>query len=144
MNPPPVSVAIAILYRAEQFLLQLRDDNPNILYPGHWGLFGGHLEPGETPHEALVRELLEEIDYDVRTPIQFRSYADNRVIRHVFHAPLTVPIDSLTLKEGTDLELVTPQSIQSGCCYSQKLGQSRPIGLPHRQILLDFLKDSGR
>lgn len=35
----PVQVAIAILYRPGQFLLQLRDDIPGILYPAHWGFF---------------------------------------------------------------------------------------------------------
>lgn len=28
MNKPPVEVAIAILYREDAFLMQLRDDNP--------------------------------------------------------------------------------------------------------------------
>jgi 8-oxo-dGTP diphosphatase len=34
-------VALAILYREGEFLLQLRDDIPTILYPGYWTLFGG-------------------------------------------------------------------------------------------------------
>ena len=64
MGKPPISVAIAILHRHNQFLLQLRDPIPtNIVYPGHWGFFGGHIEPGETPDVALRRELIEEIGY---------------------------------------------------------------------------------
>jgi hypothetical protein len=46
-------VAIAILYRQDQFLLQLRDNIPNIAYPGHWGFFGGHLDPGTTGRNWL-------------------------------------------------------------------------------------------
>lgn len=30
-------VALAILHQDGKFLMQLRDDNPDILYPGHWG-----------------------------------------------------------------------------------------------------------
>ena len=37
-------VALAVLERDEAWLLQLRDDLETILYPGHWGLFGGHLD----------------------------------------------------------------------------------------------------
>jgi mutator protein MutT len=31
------------------------------LYPGRWDAPGGHVEPGETPAEAIRRELSEEI-----------------------------------------------------------------------------------
>ena len=142
MNHQPPIVAVAILYQKGRFLLQLRDDIPGILYPGHWGLFGGHLELGETPEEALKRELLEEITYLVPTPIQFGCYKDDRAIRHVYHAPLTVGIERLALNEGYDMALVTEAEIRQGCCYSQKAGQERPLGLLHQQILLDFFKAS--
>lgn len=32
--------------------------------PGHYGLPGGHTEPGETPDEAMRRELQEELDIE--------------------------------------------------------------------------------
>ena len=32
---------------------------------GKWIGIGGHIEPGETPHEAIVRESKEEADIDV-------------------------------------------------------------------------------
>lgn len=139
MNEQPIIVALAILYQAGHFLLQLRDNKPGIPYPGHWGLFGGHLEPGETPQEALRRELLEEIDYAVIAPIWFGFYSDDKVIRHVYHAPLTVSKEQLSLAEGWDLALVTPQAIRQGCCYSKIAKQTRPLGQIHQQILLDFL-----
>ena len=37
--------------------MQLRDQKPNIFYPGHWGLFGGAIEENEDPTVALKREL---------------------------------------------------------------------------------------
>lgn len=135
-------VAIAILQQGDQFLLQLRDNNPAIVYPGQWAFFGGHLEPNETPEQALWRELMEEIGYRPPQVRLFKSYAssDAIAVRHVFHAPLTVSIEALTLTEGWDLGLLTPLQIQQGECYSVQARRVCPIGQPHRQILLEFLK----
>jgi 8-oxo-dGTP pyrophosphatase MutT (NUDIX family) len=140
MSDRPVTVALAILYRDGKFLLQLRDNIPSIRYPGQWGLFGGHLEAGETPDEGLKRELLEEINYSVVIAQEFRCYADENAVRHVYYAPLTVPLTQLVLQEGWDMALVSPPAIASGQCYSSKAGYSRPLGTLHRQILLDFLE----
>ena len=63
-------VALAVLERDGAWLLQLRDDLESILYPGHWGLFGGHLDAGETPSEAVHRELLEEINWEPTFPLE--------------------------------------------------------------------------
>jgi 8-oxo-dGTP pyrophosphatase MutT (NUDIX family) len=102
MESKPLEVAIAILHTSDRFLMQLRDNNPNIIYPGCWAFFGGHLDPGETPEEAVKRELLEEISYAPPVVSEFGCYPDSRVIRHVFHAPLTVELNQLVLtKAGT-------------------------------------------
>jgi 8-oxo-dGTP diphosphatase len=134
-----VRVAIAILYRDDKFLFQLRDDLPNIVYPAHWGFFGGHLDPGETPHEAVMRELQEEIAYTPPIMSDFGCYSDPRVERHVFHAPLTVELDQLILQEGWDMALLTPAQVQVGSCYSPKADRILPLVPAARQIVLDFL-----
>ncbi|NET36853.1 MAG: NUDIX domain-containing protein [Cyanothece sp. SIO1E1] len=139
MTQPLVEVAIAILYQQGQFLLQLRDNRPGIVYPGCWGFFGGHLEPDETPEAGLRRELIEEIGYSPPVLTAVGCYASANVLRHVYHAPLTVQIKDLVLQEGWDLGLLTPEDIQRGDRYSAKAGQVRPLGKPHQQILLDFL-----
>ena len=45
-----------------ELLFYLRDNKPGIPFPGHWDLIGGHVEEDETPEEALVREVKEELD----------------------------------------------------------------------------------
>lgn len=137
MSPTPV--AICVLYRSGKLLMQLRDDLPTILYPGVWGLFGGHMEGDETPETAVVREIAEEIEYELPPDFgKFAIYGDERVQRHVFHAALTVPVTALNLQEGWDLKLVSLAEIQSGRAYSDCAGQHKAIGPIHRQILLDF------
>lgn len=134
-----ISVAMAIIYHQDRYLMQLRDDLPNILYPGVWGLFGGHLEPGEVPELGVKRELLEEINYSVSELTKFRCYADRQIIRHLFSCPLLVPLEELKLNEGWDLALLTPEEIQQGYSYSPKAQQERFLGDIHRQIMLDFI-----
>lgn len=134
-------VAIAILYQENKFLMQLRDNIPSILYPGHWGLFGGHIELGETPEVALRREIREEINYELPQKFdKFGCYGDDRAIRHVFYAPLLVELDRLVLNEGWDMGLLTPKDIIQGSCYSIAAGQVRPLGKVHQRILLDFMQ----
>ncbi|HVA15633.1 MAG TPA: NUDIX domain-containing protein [Stellaceae bacterium] len=58
----PSDAAAAILVAPDGYLLQLRDDKPGIFYPGHWGCFGGAIEPSDPSVEAgLRRELAEEL-----------------------------------------------------------------------------------
>jgi 8-oxo-dGTP pyrophosphatase MutT (NUDIX family) len=136
---PLTSVAIALLYRQGRFLMQLRDDIPGIIYPGHWAFFGGHIEPGETPELGLLRELQEEIGYQPPKMSWFKNDERNNIMRHVFHGPLTVDPEALILGEGWDLGLISPSQIEQGEAYSVRANQIRPLGDPHRQLLLDFM-----
>ena len=140
-------VAIAIIYEAyasashpPKLLMQLRDPLPYIVYPGHWGLFGGHLEPGEDSETALKRELLEEIQYAAPICEYFGNYGDDAVHRHVFTVPLHVPITALSLQEGWDMVLLPWSELKKGQCYSQKAKQVRPVGEPHLKAITDFFE----
>jgi 8-oxo-dGTP diphosphatase len=147
-----VPVAICILYQEAEsglaadrrFLMQLRDNDPKILYPGYWALFGGHIEAGETPEAAVVREVMEEVHYALPIVQQFGIYRDEQVIRHVFQAPLTLTLDQLILAEGWDMGLLTIAEIQSGSHYSAIAGMTRPIGPIHQQILTAFAMRENR
>ena len=126
-------VAIAIIYEAydmastpPKLLMQLRDPIPHIAYPGHWGLFGGHLDPGETPEAALKRELLEEIQYDLPQHQYLGDYGDHSVRRHIFSVPLHVPMAKLSLQEGWDLALFPWSELKTGFCYLPKSKTGAP------------------
>lgn len=69
--------AVAALIRLDdgRYLMQQRDDIQGIFYPGYWGLFGGAMEAGETPEQALVREVHEELAYEVKSPRYFTRIA---------------------------------------------------------------------
>jgi 8-oxo-dGTP diphosphatase len=140
MTESSIVVALAILERDGRFLMQLRDDIPSILYPGVWGLFGGHLEPGEVPEEGLKRELAEEIHYRAPRVEKFRCYDSAHLNRHIFHVPLGVDPGELIQEEGQDLALLDPMAIRQGFYRSSRIGETRALGEIHRQILLDFIE----
>lgn len=70
-----VDVAAGVLVRADgRFLLGQRAQGT--YYPGYWEFPGGKVELGETPAQALVRELNEELGIEVQTlhPWLVREY----------------------------------------------------------------------
>ena len=144
---PTVEVAIAILYQNNQFLLQLRDDNPSILYPGYWAFCGGHLEPGEDADDAIRRELMEEIAHVPEALTLFERSTttgpNKTVIRNFYHGALTVPVSSLEVNEGQELGLATRRDIERGDRFSLVLQEMRPIGSPHQAMLLKFIEQRG-
>ncbi|AFY71248.1 NUDIX hydrolase [Thalassoporum mexicanum PCC 7367] len=142
--------AIAILYDQNdqddqnKYLMQLRDDIPQIIYPGQWAFFGGHVEPGEPPEIAVRRELAEEISYVPPELELFRTYkftfSDRHTTRHVFHGALRGDyLTQLHLNEGWGMDFLTPADIRRGDRYADCAGMARPIAASHRQIMLDFL-----
>jgi 8-oxo-dGTP pyrophosphatase MutT (NUDIX family) len=122
-----VEVALAMLQRDGRWLMQLRDDIPGIVAPGCWGLFGGHLDPGETPEQAARRELLEEINWQPDDLQLALVHHIQRRTAHVFRAELSVPLQQLQLLEGQDMALVPSQELLRGSIWSNRLGCHRPL-----------------
>src|SRR5687768_15247703 len=106
----PVRVVGVILYRHGKFLLQLRDDNPEIASPGMWACFGGHIDPGEDVESAARREIEEETGFRIEGPLEpvLHENEEEREV-YFFAAPLLVPIAGLSLGEGQDMRLFSPE-----------------------------------
>ena len=77
MNSQPeksriLEVSAAVLQRSDgTFLLAQRP--PDKIWAGYWEFPGGKIEPGETPYDALVRELNEELGITVQTAYPWLS-----------------------------------------------------------------------
>lgn len=93
-------------------LLVLRDDKPEIPYPGMWDLPGGHVEAGETPDGCIVREMMEEIETDVRECRLFRRYEFRDRTEHVYELPLELDVETTALHEGQRLRWFTREETE--------------------------------
>lgn len=99
-----------------ELLLYLRDNKPGIPFPQHWDLFGGHIEDGESPEEALVREVKEEINFDLKEYNFFREYKCLEGdaypnIKYIFSGKINLPVDEITLLEGDYLKYFLREEI---------------------------------
>ena len=105
-------VSAILINRHGQVLLQQRDDNPAIRYPGHWSLFGGTIEEGEGPADAVAREVKEEIDFEMRNFGLFREFVQNNKREFAFAGELNAGLDQLTLSEGQGMNLFYPSQLK--------------------------------
>lgn len=61
----PYSGSKLALIRGEDLLVYLRDEKPEIPFPGYWDLPGGGREGDELPTECAIRETKEEFGLDL-------------------------------------------------------------------------------
>jgi 8-oxo-dGTP diphosphatase len=128
----------AIIFENDEgkFLLYLRDNKPYIPFPNHWDLIGGHIEEGETPEEALVREVKEELDLDLKEYTFYKKYEcltgdayEN--IKYIYFGKINLPIEKVTLLEG-----VRPQYFSKEEIPNVKFANIL------KSIVMDYISDS--
>lgn len=107
----PVAGAV-LLHPDGRLLLQHRDDKPDIESPGLWSLFGGGLDQGESPAQAMLREIEEEVGYRPRAYRPLVEFSGWRTLFYVYLAEVAPPLDQLTLTEGQGFGYFQPDQAE--------------------------------
>ena len=125
---------IILITNDGMILLQHRDKD-NRWNQDSWSEFGGQIEEGEIPEEAVKRELKEELGIELVDLKFFKKYELQRkkgiYEQFVFTASLNYPLERLKKqqKEGKDLALFDYEEIKN-----------LKIADYTREILEDFFK----
>lgn len=93
--------AFGIVENQDMILLVKRRNPP---YKDHWSLPGGHIEEGEEPETAVLRELEEETALKAVLKKFFGEYGMNHSGKH-YHLicfELKIIGDNTTIREGSD------------------------------------------
>jgi len=107
----PAAVMLFVNARGE-VLLQLRDNIPSIRFPNHWGCIGGGVEPGETPEQAMLREVDEELGIAPGPHEYIGTYNRYSGDIHIYTSRLDATAKELMpgLTEGQRVAWHTPQA----------------------------------
>lgn len=79
------AVAVVIINQKNEILSLLRSETDD-WRPLHWGLPGGHIDEGETPYEAAIRETKEECNLDINPVYAGHIMTDENYKIYLYYA----------------------------------------------------------
>lgn len=141
MNTTDGSNAEVLLVREDgSIIVQVRDDKPGISNPGYISTFGGHIEEGEDPLDAAVREINEETNLNItKEQLQFYGTRQKTKLIHgedwTVHYFIAKPVsdDGLEVYEGQGYTIIH---------NVDDLSRMKVTKLLHEVLLEYFLKNN--
>jgi len=125
-------VGIILVNVEAKVLLQLRSGG-DYLYPNCWTLPGGRVEEGESLEQAILREVKEELGFDLRAYDLFKTIVENSLSetteRHIYRGNISERIENLKLGEGTALMYFSLEEIPR-----------LEVAFDLKPVIIDFLK----
>lgn len=125
-------VGIILVNTEAEALLQLRSNHER-LYPNCWTLPGGKVEEGESPEQAIIREVKEELGLNLCDYVLFKTIVENApdeiMERRIYWGNISERAENLELGEGVALKY-----------FSSKNIPRLEIGFDLKPVILDFLR----
>jgi 8-oxo-dGTP diphosphatase len=123
-------VSMILLNPGNKVVMYRRDNKNTIPFANCLDLLGGHVEKGETPTEAIVREIREEIEFELDSPVLFDVSDEGDRIEYTFWQRANIDITKLILHEGQKPYELTFNQIKSK--------KDEEIAFGFRKTLLKF------
>jgi len=108
-------VGVVVASQEGKILCQLRDDIPEIIFPGLWTCSpGGTVEAGEFPADAAIREMREEFEIEIDnvqllTGFELKNKFPGKY--YIFSAQLRSLEKNLRCNEGQQADFFFPEEV---------------------------------
>ena len=107
-----VAVSIIFIENDDKFLIQKTSKEKG----GEYSSTGGHINKGETPKEAILREVEEELGFTLNSDLikDYGPIKDDKVFRFLFYTQEYIPIElvSLQTEEVEEVSYMTKEEIE--------------------------------
>ncbi|MFA7708134.1 MAG: NUDIX domain-containing protein [Candidatus Pacearchaeota archaeon] len=106
------AVGIIIENNENKILLQLRDSNTD-RFPNCWVLLGGAIKHNESPEKAIIREIKEEIDFNLKDFDFFGNFFYNKDNQAFFYKKIDLDLKKINLTEGKEIRFFSEEEIKN-------------------------------
>lgn len=122
----------AIIERDNKLLLTKRNHEP---FKEYWCIPGGHIDFGETPEEAIKREVKEETGLTVKSLNFFGYYSE--IYKEInWHAVVLI----FTCETEGDVE-IDLNEVKEYKWFDKKEALKQKLAFEHKNILIDYTKN---
>lgn len=105
-------VSVAVAFDGEgRFLMTLRPEGK--VYAGYWEFPGGKIESGETPEEALHREMREELGAEISDCKEVKTsvFTYPHATVHLHFIQCRIKPETIKALEGQEFKFVTMEEL---------------------------------